>query len=288
MSENFDLLILLAILALRTIGNRQSTGLFLQAINYNMKKNFLFPAVIALVILFSSCQKEPGNNLPPTGQLKLKTYTEDVRSAILGNSVTTYNFNYDGNDRMTSMVDAANPGNKFVFAYPSSSKYTMDLFIDNIFELHVDYLLNSQLLIDSSFQYNNTEDTSAEKYVYNPAHQLIKLYEYDYYSTGPDLWNTTAYTYDGAGNLVKSEDTDDYMYTYEYYTDKLYVLPQLIPVMVANQKVNLIKKLTLTESGTVTGSADYTYTFDSKDRISTIRHDYNDNDVVIKTFTYFD
>lgn len=252
-----------------------------------MKNNFLFTAVIVLVLL-SSCQKEASNTPLPAASLKIKTYTEDVRSAILGNSVTTYNFNYDGNDRMTSMADASNPGNKFVFAYPSSSKYTMDLFIDNIFELHVDYLLNSQLLIDSSFQYNNTEDTSSEKYVYNPAHQLVKLYEYEYYSTGPDLWNTTTYTYDGAGNLVKSEDTDGYVYTYEYYTDKLVLMPQLIPVMVANQKVNLIKKLTLTESGTVTGSANYTYTFDSKDRISTIRHDYSDNDVVIKTFTYFD
>lgn len=252
-----------------------------------MKKNFLFSAAIALVIL-SSCQKEASNTPLPAASLKIKTYTEDVRSSVLGNSVATFNLSYDGNDRMTSMVDAADPGNKFVFAYPSSSKYTMDLFVDNVFELHVDYLLNSQSLIDSSFQYNNTEDTSAEKYVYNPAHQLIKLYEYDYYSTGSSLWNTTTYTYDGAGNQVKSEDTDGYVYSYEYYTDKLVLMPQLIPVMVANQKVNLIKKLTLTESGTVTGSANYTYTFDSKDRISTIRHDYNDNDVIIKTFTYFD
>ena len=142
-----------------------------------MKKIFLLFAAIALVILFSACQKEPGNNLPPTQQLKLKTYTEDVRSAILGNSVTTYNFNYDGDDRMTSMVDAANPGNKFVFAYPSSSKFTMDLFVDNSFELHVDYFLNSHSMPDSSFQYNNTEDTSSEKYVYNPALKLTKLYE---------------------------------------------------------------------------------------------------------------
>lgn len=254
-----------------------------------MKKNFLFPAIIALIILFSACQKEPDNNPPPTQQLKLKTYTEDVRSGILGNSVTTYNLSYDGNDRLASMADASDPGNKFVFAYPSSSKYTMDIFGDNIFVLHADYLLNSQSLIDSSFQYNNTGDSSTEKYVYNPAHQLTKLYEYDYSKvTGSSLWNTTAYTYDGAGNLVKSEDTDDYVYTYEYYTDKLVLMPQLMPVMVANQKVNLIKKLTFTESGTLQASVNYTYTFDSKDRISTIRHDYNDGDVVIKTFTYFD
>lgn len=254
-----------------------------------MKKNFLFLAVIALIILFSACQKEPGNNLPPTQQLKLKTYTEDVRSASWGNSVTTYHLNYDGNDRMTSMVDASGPGNKFVFAYPSSSKYPMDLFVDNIFELHADYFLNNHSMLDSSFQYNNTDDTSTEKYVYNPARQLTKLYEYDYSRvTGSSLWNTTTYTYDGAGNLVKSEDADDYVYTYEYYTDKLYLLPQITPFAGSNQKTNLLKKLTLTESGTVQASATYTYTFDSKDRVSTVRQDYSDGDVVIKTYTYFD
>ncbi len=288
MPENYDLLKFLVILALPGPGRTTANRLFYQAINCKMRKNFLFPAVIALVILFSACQKEPGNNPPPAAQLKLKTYTEDVRSSYWGNSVTTYNFTYDGNDRMTGMADASDPGNKFVFAYPSSSKYTMDLFVDNIFELHVDYWLNSQSLIDSSLQYNNTEDTSSEKYVYNPAKQLTKLYEYDYYSTGPSLWNTTVYTYDGAGNLVKSEDTDDYVYTYEYYTDKLVVVPRLVPVMVASPKANLLKKTTLTESGTVTASVTYTHTFDSKDRLSTTKEDYSDGDVVIKTYTYFD
>jgi hypothetical protein len=253
-----------------------------------MKKNFLSLAVIALVIL-SSCQKEASNPPLPAASLKVKSYTEDVRSGVWGNSVTTYNLNYDGSDRITSMVDASEPGNKFVFAYPSSSKYTMDLFVDNIFELHADCFLNSHSMLDSTFQYNNTEDTITEKYVYNSAQQLTKLYEYDYYSiAGPDLENTTTYTYDGAGNLIKSEDTDDYVYTYEYYTDKVYLLPQVTPFAGPNQKVNLAKKLTLTESGTVTASATYTYTFDNKDRVSTVRQDYSDGVVVIKTYVYFD
>ncbi|HKO78899.1 MAG TPA: hypothetical protein VJU78_00825 [Chitinophagaceae bacterium] len=256
-----------------------------------MKKNFLFPAVIALVVLFSSCQKGADNDLPqPTQGLKLKTVTEDVRSnGPLGNSVTTYNFSYDGSDRMTSMVDASNAGNKFVFAYPSSSKYTMDIFGDNIFIIHADYFLNSNSMLDSSFQYNDS-DTITEKYIYNPAKQLTKFYEYDYSKlTGSDLWNTTTYTYDGAGDLVKSEDTDDYVYTYEYYTDKLVLMPQMMPFSSgSNQKAHLPKKVTLTESGTETASATYTYTFDSKDRVSTVRQDYSDGDVVIKTYTYFD
>ncbi|MFC0773480.1 hypothetical protein [Terrimonas alba] len=252
-----------------------------------MKRITLFAAVAVLIAL-SSCQKEPSNTPLPAASLKVKTYTEDVRSGMWGNSVTTYNLSYDGNNRLTGMTDAANPGNKFVYAYPSSSKYTLDLFVDNTLELHADYLLNSKSLVDSTFQYNNTGDTMTEKYIYNPAGQLTKLYEYDYYNTSSDLWNTTTYTYDGAGNLVKSQDTDDYVNTFEYYTDKLYLAPQLVPVTVPNQKANLLKKVTLAESGTVMGSATSTYTFDSKDRISTVRTEYSDGDVVIKTFTYFD
>lgn len=253
-----------------------------------MKRITLFAAAAAVMVALFSCQKEPTDTPLPAASLKVKTYTEDIRSGILGNSVTTYNLSYDGNDRLTGMVDASNPGNKFLYAYPSSSKFTFGLFVDNIFELHVDYFLNSHLLIDSSFQYNNTDDTSTEKYIYNPANQLTKRYEYDYYSTGADLRNTITYTYDGAGNLAKSEDTYDNVYTYEYYADKLYLMPGLIPISVPQQKANLIKKLTLTESGIEQGSVTYTYTFDSKDRISTIRHDASDGDVAIKTFTYFD
>ncbi len=254
-----------------------------------MKRIKLFAAVAIVMVALFSCQKEPSNDPLPVASLKVKTYTEEVRSTIVGNFIDTYNLSYDGSDRLTSMVNAAHPGDKFVFAYPSSSKFTMDLFTNNAFDLHVDYFLNGHSLIDSSFQYNNTQDSSTEKYVYNPAKQLTKLYEYDYSKlTGSDLWNTTTYTYDGAGNLVKSEDTDNYVYTYEYYTDKVYLSPQVRPFTGSNQKANLLKKFTLTESGTVTGSVTYTYTFDSKDRISTERLDTSDGDVVIKTYTYFD
>jgi YD repeat-containing protein len=105
---------------------------------------------------------------------------------------------------------------------------------------------------------------------------------------GTSLEVTTGYTYDVAGNLVKSEDSDGYVYTFEYYADKIYLSPQIIPMLVPGEKANLVKKMTLTEDGNLQGTVDYTYTFDSKDRISTVRHDTSDGDVVIKTYTYFD
>ena len=253
-----------------------------------MKRITLIATVAAVIVALSSCQKETASNTPlPTQSIKIKTYTEDVRSSFWGNFVTTYNLSYDGNDRLVSLIDASNPGNKFVWAYPSSSKYTHDIFNDNDLEIHVDFFLNSKSLVDSSFQYNSTADSSTEKYLYNSANQLIKYYEYDYSkATGSSLWNTTTYTYDGAGNMVKAQD-DQNIYTYEYYTDKVYVTPQTIPVLVPMEKANLLKKVTVTDGFDVE-TATYTYTFDNKDRISTRRYDISNGDVVIETYTYFD
>src|SRR5688572_7485432 len=116
-----------------------------------MKRITLIAAVATVMVALSSCQKETASNNPlPAQSLKIKTYTEDVRYALFGNVFTTYNLSYDGNDRLVSMVDASNPGSKFTYAYPSSTKYTLDLFINHAFELHVDFLLNSHALIDSS------------------------------------------------------------------------------------------------------------------------------------------
>ena len=253
-----------------------------------MKRNLFSFALVALtVIVLSSCQKESSDN-PATNSLKIKTYTEEVTSGTFGNSTTTFNLAYDSEDRLVSLVDAANAGNKFVFAYPSSSKYTMDIFNNSVHDIHIDYLINSQSLIDSSFQYNNTGDTLTEKYVYNASRKLAKLHQYDYsVITGASLWNTVSYTYDGAGNMVKSEDNQQSI-THEYYTDKVNLMPQLVPTLAPVQKVNLLKKTTLTVNGNVLGSTTNTYTFDSKDRISTMRYDYSDGSVVTRTFTYFD
>ncbi len=253
-----------------------------------MKKIILFAAVIAVAL--SSCQKEAGNTPQlPTESIKVRTYTEDIRSAYYGNSVTTYNLSYDASDRLTGMADNANPGNKFVFAYPTASKYTFDLFMDNAFELHVDYLLDGQSRVDSSFQFVNTGDTMTEKYSYDAAGRVSMLRQYDYSTiSGISLEITSHYTYDGAGNLVKAEDSEGYVDTFEYYADKVYLTPQIIPALVPGEKASLVKKMTLAEDGTLLGTIDYTYTFDSKDRISTTRQETSDGDVVVKMYTYFD
>ena len=251
-----------------------------------MKKSIPQLAVILCIILFTSCQKDVDGD-PITVTDKVKTYTEDITSGSIGNSVTTYNLSYDASDRIISIISASAPGNKFLFAYNSASTYAMDIYSSNIRVIHEDVSLNSNSYPDSTFQYNNTGDTTTEKNVYNGNNQLIKLYEYDYSKiTGSDLWNVTNYTYDANGNLLKAEDTDTNIDTYEYYPDLVYISPLIEPYS-HPKKHNLVKKHTLTSNGYIVGSATYTYTFDSNNRISTEKAVTSDGSIILKTYTYF-
>lgn len=251
-----------------------------------MKKNFICFTIIASLILFSSCQKEVDGDPDVVVTDKVKTYTEEVISDDLGNFTVTFNLSYDANDRITAMTSSTDPGSKFAFTYKTGS-YSMDLYDSGVWEIHEDYFLNGNSLVDSAFQYNNTEDTSTTKYVYNGNSQLVKMYQYEYsHVTGPELWNIINYTYDAGGNLVSTLDTYNYAETYEYYPDLVYAMPAITPF--ANlRKQRLLKKYTLSINGSPVGSASYTYTFDNKNRLSTQRAEDTDGNIVTKTFTYF-
>src|SRR4051812_2157369 len=163
-----------------------------------MKQHLTSLAIILSIVIISSCQKEAGGDLPaPTN--KVKTYTEDVTSSILGNSVTTFNLSYDGSNRITSFVSATDPGSKLIYTYPSENSLTSELYNSGELQIHQDcYLINNR--IDSTYQYNNTGDTTTQKYIYNSAGDWTKTYEYDYSkNSGSDLFNTVTYTYDGKG-----------------------------------------------------------------------------------------
>ena len=256
-----------------------------------MKIKFLSTAFVFSTIILTACQKENSQDQPSVNTSdRVKSYTETITSSSIGNSTTTLNISYDDKGRVTSAVSAASPGDKFVYSFPSNNKFTMDLYNSNVLSIHEDFYLNAASFVDSTFQYNDTEDSSTEKYTYNANNQLIKLKEYDYSKTsGSSLYNTTTYTYDASGNLIKTLDTDGEMHTYEYYPDLSYTLPLITGPLntSATKKMNLVKKLTVSHSGVVEGSAQYTYTFDDKNRISTEKAEISDGSITTKTYTYF-
>lgn len=256
-----------------------------------MKKNSAILLSFCTIIMLSSCQKDKQPDTNTTAS-KVKTYTENIASPGSATIMATYNLNYDANNRITSVTQVEITGNKFIFSYPSDTKYSMDLFASGNVSIHEDFFLNSNAQPDSTFQYNDTQDTTTEKYVYNSNNQLVTLKEYDYSTTyGSEISNVTTYTYDSNGNMVKTTDTNNQIETFDYYPDLVYAMPFTNPVL--NQginpakKMNLIKTHTVTSDGVLVGSSVSTYTFDSNKRISTITQTLDDGTVATQTFTYF-
>jgi hypothetical protein len=254
-----------------------------------MKKNRSIFLVVASAALLGSCQKASDTKPPATGGFKVKSYTEDVISQTLGNSITTYNLGYDGSDRIISVTSTTAAGDKFLFSYPAPGKYSVDIYHDNMLTIHTDAYTNSAAFIDSTFQYNDTRDSSSEKYVYNANNQLTALKEYDYsVLTGADLSNTTNYTYNGDGDKITSSDLFGNTQHFDYYPDITYSTPNItgLPNPNGAKKFHLVKKISFS-FGSFSGTADYTYTFDLSDRIATEKAVASDGSTVTKTYTYF-
>jgi hypothetical protein len=240
----------------------------------------LLIAITAFV--FTSCQKEYIDEHPvaPPTSSKVKTYSEDLVSG--GNhSSGTFNLSYDSDNKLISMTSAASSGDRFEYHY-SGDTYTMDLFNSNTLSIHEEFYLNSLQLIDSTFQYNDTGDSSTEKYLYNASKQIISLKQYEYSGSGAELWNTERFTYDNRGNVIKV--IDDYTETtYDYYSDLVNNLvfgPPLLP-----RSKDLVKTTTFFDGDTIT--LHHVYTFDAANRISTEKITSDDGDVATKTYTYY-
>lgn len=236
---------------------------------------------LGMTFLVSACQKdkqtETNGNV-----IKLKSYTEKVATSDGDTILATYNFSYDDNNRITSMNQVEVLGNKFLFTYPSESKYSMEIYASGALSIHEDFFLNSNHLVDSTYQYDENEEITTEKYLYNASNQLVTLKEYD----NSVLDNVTSYTYDGDGNVVKTTDTNHQVETFEYYPDLVFAMPILNPLQ-ATKALPLVKANKVTSNGSLVGSSVITYTFDSNNRISTITQTLDDGSVFEKTFTYY-
>jgi hypothetical protein len=248
-----------------------------------MKKIKIALAIIVLVAL-ASCQKEYSTEDAagdtPTPSIRVKTYTEDLTSGGT-HTVTTFDLSYDNSNRLISMISETNAGDKFVFNY-SSGSYTGDIFNSNALSIHEVFFLNSNSLVDSTFQYNDTNDSTTEKYIYNGAKQLVTFKEYDYsLLTGSVLSNTTNYKYDSNGNQISA--TDDYSVTLYDYTGLANTIVIGAPYFFVNKK---LVKTTTYSFGVSTIILNHTYTFDGNNRLSTETITNGSTYTLIKTYTY--
>jgi hypothetical protein len=201
----------------------------------------------------------------------------------MGNSVTTFDLTWDNNNRLISMVSTpAPPVLKIVYQY-STSSFTLDLFNSNTLSIHEIVWLNAIPFIDSTFQYNNTHDTTTEKYIYNSNKQLVQKNEYSFSTvSGSTLNNTTNDTYDNNGNVIT--ETDDFgTTTFDYYPSLLNPFSIDMPYLPATK--NLQKTVSNNSGGTII-SATHTYTFDSNNRLTTDKAVGSNGDIIIKSYTY--
>ncbi len=249
-----------------------------------MKKSFSLIILALSILILSSCKKEKVSS--SNGHVdKVKSYTETLTSTA-GTTSETYNFEYDSQDRITAIISGATPGKKFVFNYNPDSSFTMDAFSGGILYLHENFYLKNSLL-DSTFRFDNILDTISEKYVYNSRNLLSVRDEYAYYYSLPILSRITVYTYDNNGNLLKTNNTNNKVETYDYYPDLVYSMPVISPKN-QTRKTNLVKSYTLQQNGNTIGTTISTYTFDRNNRITAITETASNGSVGIKAFTYFD
>jgi hypothetical protein len=182
------------------------------------------------------------------------------------------------------MISASSPGDKFIYQYNSNNTYTLDLYNSNILSIHEVFFINSSLsLFDSTFQYNDTKDSSTEKYIYDSNKQLVTLKQY-YYSAvnGAVLWNTHNYSYDTYGNMIQDTDNTTTV-SYTYYGNLLNTL--LIGSVYETQNKYLVKTTSFQSGGNII-AINYTYTFDSSNRVTSQKAVASNGDVIIKTYTY--
>lgn len=254
-----------------------------------MRTNYIINAAVIFVVsvLFSCKKSDPA---PSSGLAKVKTYIEDATNSPLHIS-DTFNVSYDANDRIQSLISTFS-GGKFLYSYNGSS-YTLDIMNANHLIIRETSFINSNSLVDSTFQYNDTNDSSTLRLIYNSNKQVIqqRWYEYSLIS-GAQLWKKEDFTYDANGNLIKNITTNPagtttiiITYTYNNVVPNLYLLgPVYRPVMYKNLPVSI----TYFYPGTgTTQSVAIAYVLDNNNRVVTETHTDNNGYTVIKKYSYY-
>jgi hypothetical protein len=231
----------------------------------NRKLLIALTIILGIFYLSSSCKKSSSTNASNNPN-RLRLYIEDLRNSPQ-HVIDTFTVTYDGNNRITAL---ASPTIKFIYTY-SSHSFTLDLYENNVLSIHEILYLNSQLYIDTTFQYDNTNDTTTEKYDYNGS-LLTTLSSYIYSSAGTHLDTQDAFTYDNNGNLITDTQTDSLgntntMSTYTYTNQIRNVSTQ--PFYYPAQSKNLPATQVQTDgNGNILAAISYSYTLDSSSRVT--------------------
>ncbi len=211
-------------------------------------------------------------------------YIEDLK--YNGTDQTdSFNVTYDNSNRITSL---ASPNLAFDYTY-SDKSFTLDLYENGALSIHEIAWINSSSYVDSTFQYDNTNDTTTEGYSYNGAH-LVHLVTYTYSSSGSQVETVDDYTYDTNGNMVKDTQSDgngnvNQITTYTY-TNKLLTVT-INPTYFAPASKYLPATGTATDGlGNVLATVTYAYTFDSSGRLTKDTDNVSSGAVLTKTYVY--
>ena len=237
---------------------------------------------LATFVLFS-CKKSNGTNSSGSST-KLKMYIESIE--IAGSQQTdTFNVAYDNSNRITSL---ASPNLRFEYTY-SDKSFTLDLFENNALSIHEIAYINSASYVDSTFQFNDTNDTTTEGYAYSGS-QLVHLVTYSYSSSGSEIETIDDYTYDNNGNMIKDMQTDgsgnvNQISTLTYTNKPLKVTINPTYFAPASKYLPATEKVT-DGGGNALGTVTFAYTFDGSGRLTKETDTEDNGAVATKTYVY--
>ena len=252
------------------------------------QQHFLLLVFVLLCGVFESCQKEiVADDIPNPVSVKLRTYIEDARNTSY-NTIDTFDVNYDSQERIASLIGRGT-GFKFLYSYQTSNYTTEIRFLEHLIIKDVSFL-NGSGFVDSTFQYNDTGDSSTSKLTYSAKGEIIEERNYDYTLAGGSvLSDITTYVYDNNGNVITSTEKAANgqtiavsTYTYNSFLNTVFLSPTNRPLYYKNLPATIT-----VVSGGVTESVTYEYTYDSDQRVISEKGSYSDGTFVIKKYEYY-
>lgn len=240
-------------------------------------------AGLFVISLFASCKKNNGSNSSGNTN-KLKTYIEDVQTGF-SHITDTFAITYDNNNRIISV---AAPNLRFAYTY-SDKSFTLDLYENNQLSIHEIAYLNSIPYVDSTFQFDNTSDTTTEGYIYS-GNQLTRETTYSYSNGVATIDTRDDYTYDNNGNEIKDIQTDgqgniNTISTFTYTNKPLDVTINPIYFPTGSKFLPATQQQT-DGTGNPIATVTYSYVFDSSGRLTKETDTADNGEVATKTYIY--